>query len=589
MIWQGTDSFNVPIRVKAHKGDTTKPVIADIDNIAVGDEVTISGFAGAPADVIWEILSAGTDTVLGQSKFHIDCTDPDMSGVASCGELEGDGKDNKQSIVNMWVFDGMGGNGQTLDCTPDQTACPAPTPPPFPCTDAKPINQLTMIWQGTGALAVPIRVRAYKGDPTKPLVADIDNIQVGDDVTIAGFAGSPADIVWDIFAAGTTTKIGQSTFHIDCGDPDMNGREDCGKPEGDGKDNKAGFVNQWVLDGMGGNGVTLDCSPPPPPSTSSCEIPSGGGTVNYTYTVTNTGGVTANNLTVSDDKCAPVAGSPISSLPPGGTATLSCSQSVQTTTLNTVTVSGSPSCSGSAVAAAIAPCSLGYPYASSNPRTGVLFNESEVLRAFAPSVAGPSDRIRAFYNDEHAMLLGVSTQSFPVSPFSPPSGKVATFVLNPQIGDLTATDVSGRPFFPSLFITDVTAAPGVICTAADPMNSTRCHDWQWGGTPISPTAVFGTWKSAFRSGTSIVTGNDPAKNNYNLDGSTPCPGPTCPDLVPAGLKNEGYGTEVRWDVSSLGLVAGHVYRMQFMVHDGDQNKAGGDVGQGCATVFIPRQ
>ena len=55
------------------------------------------------------------------------------------------------------------------------------------------------------------------------------------------------------------------------------------------------------------------------------------------------------------------------------------------------------------------------------------------------------------------------------------------------------------------------------------------------------------------------------------------------------MVNQGYGAEVRWDVSSLGLLPGHVYRMQFMVHDGDQNKAGGDVGQGCATVFMPAQ
>ena len=51
----------------------------------------------------------------------------------------------------------------------------------------------------------------------------------------------------------------------------------------------------------------------------------------------------------------------------------------------------------------------------------------------------------------------------------------------------------------------------------------------------------------------------------------------------------GYGSDLRWDVSALGLVPGHVYRMQFMVHDGDQNKAGRGVGQGCATVFIPPQ
>ena len=172
--------------------------------------------------------------------------------------------------------------------------------------------------------------------------------------------------------------------------------------------------------------------------------------------------------------------------------------------------------------------------------------------------------------------------------FTPDPGKVSDFVLNPLIGDPSATDPSGRPIFPALFITDITADPDVICTAADPMPS-RCHDWQFGGTPRRPNAVFGTWKAATRSGTSIQTGNDPAKNNYDLDGAGNCtvPSNTCPDPVPAGLVNQGDGAEVRWNVSALGLTAGHIYRVQFMVHDGDQNKAGGDVGQGCATVFIP--
>ena len=201
-------------------------------------------------------------------------------------------------------------------------------------------------------------------------------------------------------------------------------------------------------------------------------------------------------------------------------------------------------------------------------------------------VFGPP--LRAMRMPLAALLLGVATPSSPVSPFTPAPGQVADFVLNPQIGDPSATDPSGRPIFPALFVTDITADPDVICTPADPMPA-RCCDWQFGGTPIRPNAVFGTWKAATRSGTSILTGSDPAKNNYDLDGSGPCPGPTCPDPVPAGLVNQGYGAEVRWNVSALGLMAGHVYRVQFMVHDGDQNKSGGDVGQGCATVFIPPQ
>src|SRR5258707_3721251 len=76
----------------------------------------------------------------------------------------------------------------------------------------------------------------------------------------------------------------------------------------------------------------------------------------------------------------------------------------------------------------------------------------------------------------------------------------------------------------------------------------------------------------------IQPDTDPAKNDWNLGASDP---------VPAGLVDQGYGAEVRWDVAKLGLLPGHTYRLYFMVHDGDQNKAGGDSGQGCAYVAIP--
>jgi hypothetical protein len=61
-------------------------------------------------------------------------------------------------------------------------------------------------------------------------------------------------------------------------------------------------------------------------------------------------------------------------------------------------------------------------------------------------------------------------------------------------------------------------------------------------------------------------------NKWNLgSGSDPVPSltKTC---------TEGYGTELLFEV---GLISGHSYRLQVIVHDGDQNK-GGDSGEGCA-------
>src|SRR5207249_10529432 len=73
----------------------------------------------------------------------------------------------------------------------------------------------------------------------------------------------------------------------------------------------------------------------------------------------------------------------------------------------------------------------------------------------------------------------------------------------------------------------------------------------------------------------VTPDNDPpTNNNWNLGTCGP------PDPVPAPTPaNEGYSTECRWDASKLGLISGHHYRVYFIVHDGDQNKTGGDCGQ----------
>jgi hypothetical protein len=224
-------------------------------------------------------------------------------------------------------------------------------------------------------------------------------------------------------------------------------------------------------------------------------------------------------------------------------------------------------------------CTLGYPYSSANPRTSVTFAESDVLRGFS---LGPGHTIIAWYDDEHALTLGVrqettktsggsTTQDYPVTPdaASPSSA------TDPAVGDLAAVDPTGRPMFPALFITDITN---------DPNN--RSGDWEFDGTPIPPSAVFGTWKTAVETtdqtrspaSVSVTPDRDPAKNGWNLGAGS--------DAAPSGLRDEGYGAEVRWDLDKLGLQSDHVYRFEFEVHDGDQNKAGGDAGEACLAFSV---
>ena len=75
--------------------------------------------------------------------------------------------------------------------------CVAPAPPStgFVCSSAKPINSLTMIWNGTQN----VRIKAYKGAVGTTLLADIDNIVPGQEITVNGFAGAPNDVIWEIF------------------------------------------------------------------------------------------------------------------------------------------------------------------------------------------------------------------------------------------------------------------------------------------------------------------------------------------------------------------------------------------------------
>jgi hypothetical protein len=210
-------------------------------------------------------------------------------------------------------------------------------------------------------------------------------------------------------------------------------------------------------------------------------------------------------------------------------------------------------------------CVLGYPDNSNLPRSAVVFNESTVLVSAGVFGTGAQQHVGVFATDEHALTLGVDPGVTPF-PGSVPNGGVS----NPGVGVLTVTDAFGRPLYPSMFITDITNNL-----------TSRTGDWQQlpdNSTAVPPTRIFGTWKSATQSGSSITPGPDPAKNDWNLGtGADPAPNAT----------SLGYGTEVAWNTSALGLQPGHAYRLLVMVHDGDQNKVGGDVGQACVNVVMP--
>ena len=203
------------------------------------------------------------------------------------------------------------------------------------------------------------------------------------------------------------------------------------------------------------------------------------------------------------------------------------------------------------------------------------FNESITLCGITAAGGGSVPAtVSAFYADEHALTLGCTTAQYPVSPLNNSPDQVHY----PQLGDPACVDSFNRPLRPVLYVTDVSGDP--TCTAGD---------LQSGGTAYDPVAIYGTWKDATETagttqGTPVMA--DPMQNNWN-NGAAPAANP-----VPASIQactfnqntagvspSSAYTAQVDFEV---GLISGHSYRLQVIVHDGDQRR-GGDSGEGCVT------
>jgi hypothetical protein len=234
---------------------------------------------------------------------------------------------------------------------------------------------------------------------------------------------------------------------------------------------------------------------------------------------------------------------------------------------------------------------------SCNSNTSIPSIEHGVFKTFAPSIAYPGDSIKVWFADEKTPQVGVHqirvntptglvVKDYPVSPLN----GVPSVAIPPLVGagysdpdpKWRGTDVYGIPIYPAMFITDITTDP----------NSTA-GDWENGGTTaLPPHALFGTWTTTVKNVdaagkvTLDVGPAAPSKNVWNL-------GPGSDPVPPYHIGNDDtdYGAEARWDVNTLVsqgyMQSGHTYRVEFIVHDGDATKEGGDVDERCGTVRIP--
>ncbi len=149
MTWQGGEE----IRVVAYNGKPDDEVLTDVDLVAPGDTVTVTGMDDPPDNVHWEIYQAGTDVRVGESVFRLNCDDAAMDGPEDCGLPQGNGKDDKPEFVNTWELAGLQDASGRLSCAePAYTETCAFQPERADCDRLEELFALTFVYQG-GACA----------------------------------------------------------------------------------------------------------------------------------------------------------------------------------------------------------------------------------------------------------------------------------------------------------------------------------------------------------------------------------------------------------------------------------------------------
>lgn len=329
VIWYGLQE---PVYVKAWNGSVDTGTPQTFGPISLGDEVTFTRSGEFPNDIDWEIYSDdGFANKIGESTFHLSCSDEDMNGPEDCGKLAGDGK-AVPGYQNWWTFEGMAGNGLVLDCTPAPVAgadaCSFEAPPPPSCETSDKPTSLTLRYTGGGCAesdnnqdpskavctATPsggivtgdIEVRAAGNQYFSDYIYTVDPTTVppGGEFTIT-FGGNDlkADSYVEIVDDTGVTELNR--IHTSCSQPLAAGDV---------------FGSLTVV---GINGLRPDSE------------------VTYFYEVTNTGATSVDVTSVFDDKLGELLESP-ETLTPGESFTLTKTAFISETTENTVTVNGQP-------------------------------------------------------------------------------------------------------------------------------------------------------------------------------------------------------------------------------------------------------
>ncbi len=341
MIWGG----NQNIRIRAWKGNAGSTLLADIDNIIPGQAVTVSGYAGSGNDVFWEIFEADSNNKIGESNFHMSCSDADMNGAEDCGKNQGNGKGDSKgkkgkkdkgkdntgnnSLINDWILAGMVDDESSFNClTTDSESdpvseCVVPASSQSEC-DGK-LKALVLKYvggdcsattnlqagklqcNGDAGLNESVQIIITRDADKVSVVPGGESITIGDEFAIVADSELKAETMFNIVRDGAVLQS-------------LNIHTSCSKPLRLG--DRFGSVEVVALDMKDGDYL------------------SSGSDVEFTYVITNEGRVPVENITVVDSVLGAVPGSPIASLQPGESMTLEITELMTETTTNSVEVNG---------------------------------------------------------------------------------------------------------------------------------------------------------------------------------------------------------------------------------------------------------
>ena len=227
MRWLGSDAdppMPNTVAVAAWKGAVGNDLLLIDMQVDKGDTVIVPGYDGSPNDVTWEIYEYGatcdakgcTGILIGDSTFHLSCSDSEMKLPEHCGTPQGDGKRNDDpDLINAWeLVNLIGLNGQMLCEAPEvpvaQDMCEI-RPSDLEC-EKRP-TEISFRYTGEDCAASSHMQDPDKtdcdGDPAfaDPVYIIVDHDGQGGDVAFEGF------VDLDEVYAATAAMAGRDDFH----------------------------------------------------------------------------------------------------------------------------------------------------------------------------------------------------------------------------------------------------------------------------------------------------------------------------------------------------------------------------------------